>query len=58
MEKWPGTEGCESRTPGGMKSDHLPHSGSLLQSGIGKELSTEKYAKRKVSDKESGKTAV
>lgn len=43
---------------GNMTGDHLPHSGAPLQSGIGRELAAEKYAKRKGSDEESEKTAV
>ena len=44
---------------GTVQGDHLPHSGGPLQSAVAKELSAEKYAKRKGSDgSESEKTAV
>ena len=43
---------------GYVTGNHLPHSGSPLQSGISKELSAEKYAKRKGSDEKSENTAV
>jgi len=43
---------------GEVRKDQLPHSGSQLQSGIGKELSAAKYAKRKGSGDSSEKTAV
>lgn len=39
-----------------MHRDHLPHSRGPLKSGIGKELSAEKYAKRVGSDEESEKS--
>jgi hypothetical protein len=40
-----------------VQKDHLPHSGGPLQSAVRKELSADKYAKRKESD-ESEKTTV
>lgn len=44
---------------GTVEGHHLPHSGGPLQSGIGKELSAEKYTKKKGTDEsESDKTAV
>lgn len=42
---------------GHMVGGHLPHSGTMMHSSVGKELSADKYAKRKGSD-ESEKTAV
>lgn len=42
---------------GHMVGDHLPHSGTMMHSSVGKELRADKYAKRKGSD-ESEKTAI
>lgn len=41
---------------GQMHGDMLPHSGGVLHSSVGKELSAEKYAKRKGSDESEGTT--
>lgn len=50
-------EGLKIASPGKggkMVGDHLPHSGGPLQSGIGRELDPEKYAKRKASVESEG----